>query len=102
MAPGVCDTVAVTPSDPFAPCPEGHVGVLLLPRVHVVGDVLDMYRVNAAVVPELSDRWTVAIPMLGSVTPELRAAIAGSFHLVILPAKIPAIASAFSLSVLTP
>ncbi len=40
------------------------------------------------VVPELSERWAIVIAVLGSDTPLLSAAIAGSFHLVICPMKI--------------
>ena len=61
-----------------------------------------MYSVKAPVVPELSERWTVAIDTLGRFTPEFSAAIAGSFHLVILLAKICAMTSAFSLRVRDP
>ena len=56
MAPDVWETVAVTPSEPLAPWPEGQVGVLLLPSVHTVGAVWAMYSVKAPVVPELSER----------------------------------------------
>ena len=44
----------------------------------------------------------MAIDTLGRLTPEFSAAIAGSFHLVILLAKIPAMTAAFSLRVVTP
>ena len=39
------------------------------------------------VVPDLSERLTGVIARSGSVTPGLSAAIAGSFHLVILPVE---------------
>ena len=42
------------------------------------------------VVPESSERWTTWMSVLGSLTPELSFAIAGSFHFVILPAKMSA------------
>ena len=55
-----------------------------------------------AVVPDLSERWTGVIARSGSVTPSLVAAIAGSFQLVIVPAKMPAMVSASRLSASTP
>src|SRR6516164_1423062 len=54
--------------------------------------------VKLAVVPEESERTAMAIAVLGRVTPELSAAIAGSFHFVILPSKMPAITGADSCS----
>ena len=43
------------------------------------------YEVNRNVLPELSARCRVVIFMLGSVTPGLSVAIAGSFQVLILP-----------------
>ena len=40
------------------------------------------------VVPELSERWTIAILRLGSATPLLSFLIAASFQLVMSPLKI--------------
>ncbi len=40
------------------------------------------------VVPELSERWAIEIFVLGSETPGLSLAIAGSFQVVIWPMKI--------------
>ena len=40
-----------------------------------------------AVVPEESERWMTVIVVRGSVTPGFSAAIAGSFHVLILPRK---------------
>ena len=45
---------------------------------------------KALVVPEPSERWTTAMAVSGRVTPALFAAIAGSFHFVILPRKMSA------------
>ena len=42
-----------------------------------------------SVVPESSERWIVEIARSGSLTPLFAAAIAGSYHLVILPPKMP-------------
>src|SRR5579884_1688518 len=54
------------------------------------------------VVPDESDRWKVWMASAGSVAPELRALMAGSFHLAIFPAKIPAMVAASSFRSLTP
>ena len=54
-------------------------------------------------VPEESERWAMVIAVLGRVTPGLSAAIAGSFHFVILPWKMLAMTGADSCSgLLTP
>ena len=55
-----------------------------------------------AVVPELSERWNWAIVASGSETPELVAAMAGSFHDVISLAKMPAMASGLNTRLSTP
>jgi len=68
----------------------------LLPKVHAEGAALDRYSENAALVPELSERWTVAILEEGRWVPGLSAAIAGAFHIVTLPAKISAMVLASS------
>ena len=52
-----------------------------------------------SVVPDLSERCTAVTVVSGKVAPGFVAAIAGSSHVVILPAKIDAIVSAFSRSV---
>jgi hypothetical protein len=54
--------------------------------------------VKLFVVPDSSERWTVAMAESGSFTPEFCSAIAGSFHFVIAPSKMSAIvfASRFS------
>src|SRR5580658_1134926 len=56
--------------------------------VQSVGSTLDRYNVKLRVVPEPSERWTGVIFKLGKVTPGLSLTRAGSFQLVILPAKI--------------
>jgi hypothetical protein len=45
--------------------------------------------VNAYVVPLPSERLTTVILVSGSIAPWFALAIAGSFHLVILPRKMP-------------
>ena len=54
------------------------------------------------VVPESSDRWMIAIAVSGSSTPSLSAAIASSFHFVMVPLKTLAMVSAVMFSVSTP
>ena len=83
----------VTPSLPLAPRPVGHSTVLPadlvaspLPTVVTQsGLALVRYVVKMLVVPEPSDRCTTLISDAGRVTPALAAAIAASFHFVILP-----------------
>ena len=53
-------------------------------------------------VPEESERWAMVIAVLGSLTPGLTAAIAGSFHFVILAWKMSAMTGADSFRLLTP
>jgi len=50
-----------------------------------VGSEAVRNELNKKVSPELSERCTVMIDMLGNVTPGFSAAILASFHLVILP-----------------
>ena len=57
---------------------------------------------NAAVVPEPSERWTTWIPSEGRFVPGLSAAMAGSFQVLILPAKMLASVEGDSLRLLTP
>jgi hypothetical protein len=58
--------------------------------------------VKFSVVPESSERCTGVIAVSGSSTPSFRAAIAGSFHVVIVPAKMPAMVAASRFSSSTP
>ena len=53
-------------------------------------------------VPQRSEVGASLIDVLGSFTPELSAAIFGSFHVLMLPSKMPASVAADSLRVLTP
>src|SRR4051794_21381863 len=102
MAPAVCLTAAVTPSDPLAPWPVGHGTSLAAPAVQTAGATAVRYPVKAAVVPEPSERCTTWMPVVGRVTPELSFLMAGSFQVLILPAKMPATASGESLRSETP
>ena len=54
------------------------------------------------VVPDLSERCTGLIARSGRVAPELSAAMAGSFHFVMVPAKMPATVFASRFSESTP
>ena len=54
------------------------------------------------VVPEESERCTTWMARSGRVAPELRAAILGSFHFLMVPRKMPARVSESSLSEATP
>jgi len=76
--------------------------VELLPSVHALPAAFSRYREKFCVVPEESERTAIVIGLLGRLTPELSAAIAGSFHLVILPWKMFARTVASSFRLLTP
>src|SRR5918997_3861958 len=90
MVPGVFFSAEAIPSEPLAPVPPGAFHALALPNVHSDSAVLLRYLVKLSVVPDSSDRCTVWIAVSGSVAPLLSAAIFGSFHLVIVPEKMPA------------
>src|ERR1022692_3715162 len=82
--------ICATPGFPDAACPPGQLMVLPVPSVHVDGAALVRYNVKLAVVPDPSERCTVVMAVAGNLTPGLSPAMAGSFQVVILPAKIPA------------
>src|SRR3954467_9711016 len=71
-------------------------------RVHVVGAALTRYSVKFCVVPDPSERWATVIFVAGNFTPGLSAAMAGSFHVLMVREKILAIVSAESWSLSTP
>src|SRR4051812_40828535 len=102
MVPGLAFTAALTPSEPLAPVPTGHGTSLAAPNVQVVGATAVRYEVNTDVVPEPSERCTTWMALLGKVAPLLSALIAGSFHVLIFPAKIPASVSPESFRSVTP
>ena len=68
--------------------PDGQSTVSPLPSVQSVGSTAVRNFVKLLVVPEPSARCATVIAVDGSVTPGLSAAIALSFHFVILRAKI--------------
>src|SRR5665213_3368343 len=90
MAPSVCPTAPDTPSLPLPPMPLGHATVL--PRLCVappravtqLGLSLVRKSVKMSVVPEPSERWTVAMGSLGNVTVGFSLLMAGSSHDVCL------------------
>src|SRR5579859_4107830 len=103
MAPGVDLTICATPELPMpARAVDGHLTVELLPSVHTLGTASLRNRVKFAVVPEESERTAMVIGVLGRLTPELSAVMAGSFHLVILPWKMFAMTVGESFRLLTP
>src|ERR1035437_7962240 len=89
MEPAVCFMAAATPALPLPPWPTGHSTDLPAPTfvAHSVLWPLS-HVVKIDVVPDPSARCTTWIAVLGSVTPELSAAMAGSFHFLIVPRKI--------------
>src|SRR5947207_6566475 len=100
MAPAVCLTWAVTPSEPLAPWPVGQGTSLAAPAVHTVGATAVRYDVRALVVPEPSERCTTWIPVDGRpVFPS--AAIILSFQFLTLPAKMAASVSGLNFRLLT-
>src|SRR3974377_2195896 len=103
MAPGGDLTICATPPLPLpARGVPGHLMVELLPSVHALPAAFSRYREKFCVVPDESDRTAIVIGVLGRLTPELSAMIAGSFHLVILAWKMFARTVASSFRLLTP
>src|SRR3954451_17152378 len=80
----------------------GHCTVSPLPRVHAAPPAAFRNLVKLLVVPDAADRCTTTIAVAGRVTPALSAAIFGSFHVVIVPAKMPPSVSPDSCSFVTP
>src|SRR5256885_16181560 len=94
MAPGVDLTTCATPGLPLAARAEGgHLMVELLPRLQALPVASTRNSVKFWVVPEESDRTARVIGVLGRLAPELSALIAGSFQVLILPEKMPAMAA---------
>ncbi len=92
MAPGVDLTMEATPELPLPACAvDGQLMVELLPSFQSLPTAVWRNSEKFCVVPDESDRTASVMAVLGSVTPGLLAAIAGSFHFVILPWKISAI-----------
>src|SRR5947209_11397144 len=102
MAPGVELIFCATPPLPWPAWLSGQVMVSPWPRVHAVGAAAVRYLVKLLVVPGASARCTMTMASDGSVVPGLSVAMAGAFHVLILPPKMPASVSGLSLRVLMP
>ena len=90
IEPGVVVILAVTPSFPLDFVPVGQFGAFSTPTCVAKSELISARcLVNTYVVPLLSDRTTTLTGWSGSETPSFVAAIAGSFHFVILPKKMP-------------
>ena len=89
MPPSVDFTPSETPEDFSLPSP---LPVQALPgsAVQLSGAAALRYFVKFSVVPDSSARKNTLIAVAGRVTPGLMAAIAGSFHVVVLPLKMSA------------
>src|SRR5918912_927506 len=88
MPPEAAFTALATPSDPALPIWPLSVGkVCVDPAVHSAGAAFERYSVNPPDVPDLSERTKTWRGRSGPAEP-LSAAMAGSFQLVIDPAKI--------------
>src|SRR6516162_2156871 len=103
MAPGVDLTICATPPLPLpAWAVFGQLMVELVPSVHALPAPSTRKLEKFAVVPDESERTASLIGVLGRLTPELIALIAGSFQVVILPEKMLAITGPSSFRLLTP
>src|ERR1700722_20278856 len=103
MAPLVDLTICATPGLPLpARAGDGNWMGQLPPSFHTLGTASLRNRVKFCVVPEESERTAIVIGVLGRLTPELIDAMAGSFHLVILPWKMFAMTVGVSFRLLTP
>src|SRR5215472_14223313 len=98
MELGVCLISPVTPSFPLPPRPTGQfTDVARLTLLFHSSLTFERKSVQMYVVPLPSERCTTTISFAGRFTPLFAPAIAGSFHLVIFPKKIPASASGVKL-----
>src|SRR5215471_10125228 len=103
MAPEVDLMTCATPLLPLAArAVEGQVMIELLPSVQTLGAASWRNKEKFCVVPDESERTAVVIAVLGRLTPELSALMAGSSQVLILPSKMPAIVGASSFRVETP
>src|SRR5256885_1864725 len=103
MAPGVDLTICATPPLPSpARALDGHLMVESLPSDQALPAASWMNRVKFCVVPEESERTARVIGVLGRLAPELSALMAGSFQVLILPWKMPAMTFGSSFRPLTP
>ncbi|SHT81239.1 Uncharacterised protein [Mycobacteroides abscessus subsp. abscessus] len=102
MAPGVFLMAAEVPSLPLAPSPTPPLNALPAPLAQAPSEAPLRYFWKLSVVPDSSLRNTTWIGSAGSEAPGLRAASAGSFHVVIAPLKILAAVGPSRTSASTP
>src|ERR1700761_5759662 len=103
MAPGVDLTACATALPPSpARAVDGQLMVEEVPSFHALPAAVTRYCEKFCVVPEESERTHKVIEVLGSERPELRALMAGSFQVLMVPWKIPASTVASSFRPLTP
>src|ERR1700722_5629304 len=102
MAPGGVLTICATALPPSpARAGDGQVMGEEVPSFHALAAASTRYWEKFCVVPEESDLTARVIVVLGRLTPELRALIAGSSQVLIVPWKIPASTVASSFRLLT-
>src|SRR5712691_8015794 len=95
--------ICATPPLPLPPrLVAGQLMTELLPSVHPLPPASTRNWEKLAVVPDESERWAMVIAVLGSEAPGLSAMIDGSFHVLILPSKMPAMVGPDNCSLLTP
>src|SRR5215203_5841445 len=102
MVPLPPATAETTPDVPWAASPMERGHSPSGSDVQTSPAVAYRYSVKLVVVPESSARCTGVTARSGSVASVLSAAMAGSFHLVIVPANRPAMVAASRLSSSTP
>src|SRR6476469_500510 len=101
MPPSVFLTLSATPAEPSRPSPMP-VHFLDGSVVQAVGAAVFRYFSKFSVVPDSPVRKKTLIAVAGSAVPLLIVAMAGSFHMVILPLKMLAMTSGVSTSLSTP
>src|ERR1700753_526180 len=103
MAPGVLLTIESTPPLPVPPrLLDGQLIVELVPSFHTPGAASTRNWEKFWVVPEESEGRAMVIAVLGSLALGLRALIAGSLQVLIVPWKILAMVGPSSLRLVTP
>ncbi len=96
---------SIAPTTPEVPCAASPPGTGQSPetsKVHTSGAVAARYSAKFSVVPDSSERLTGVMARSGSSASGLSSAIAGSFQLVISPAKMPAMTWGVRFSESTP
>ena len=93
MVPLPPSTVEIMPEVPSPDWPPSMGQVSTGPWVQASGAFSERYSVKFSVVAESSERWTGTMSRSGRSASGFDSAIAGSFQLVMSPAKIPAMTS---------